>query len=78
MTELDLLARGASGMARERAILDVAARSVAAAQVSGRDFGDALGAMVRMLDAQRGYEANASIFDLGKKLAERTIELGRP
>ena len=33
--------------------------------------------MVRVLDAQRAYEANASVFDLAKRLAERTIEAGR-
>jgi hypothetical protein len=38
---------------------------------------DAITEMVSVLDAQRAYEANASIFDLGKRLAERTIDLGR-
>jgi flagellar basal-body rod protein FlgC len=33
--------------------------------------------MVAVLDAQRAYEANASIFDVGKRLAERTIDVGR-
>ncbi|HMD03368.1 MAG TPA: flagellar basal body rod C-terminal domain-containing protein [Candidatus Baltobacteraceae bacterium] len=33
--------------------------------------------MVAVLDAQRAYEANASVFDVGKRLAERTIDLGR-
>jgi flagellar basal body rod protein FlgC len=33
--------------------------------------------MVAVLDAQRAYEANASVFDLGKRLAERTIDMGR-
>ncbi len=33
--------------------------------------------MVAVLNAQRAYEANASIFDAGKRLAERTIDLGR-
>ncbi|HMD02289.1 MAG TPA: flagellar basal body rod C-terminal domain-containing protein [Candidatus Baltobacteraceae bacterium] len=33
--------------------------------------------MIAVLDAQRAYEANASVFDLGKRLAERTIDLGR-
>ncbi|HZW76492.1 MAG TPA: flagellar basal body rod C-terminal domain-containing protein [Caldimonas sp.] len=39
--------------------------------------GDAVTEMVAMLDAQRAYEADASIFDLGKRLAERTIDLER-
>jgi flagellar basal body rod protein FlgC len=43
---------------------------------SGVDV-DAITEMVAVLDAQRGYEADASIFDLGKRLAERTIDLGR-
>ena len=33
--------------------------------------------MVAVLDAQRAYEANASVFDVGKRLAERTIDMGR-
>ncbi len=39
---------------------------------------DAITEMVAVLDAQRAYEANATVFDLGKRLAERTIDLGRP
>jgi len=38
---------------------------------------DAVSEMVSVLDAQRAYEANASVFDLGKRLAERTIDMGR-
>jgi flagellar basal-body rod protein FlgC len=38
---------------------------------------DALTEMVALLDAQRAYEANASVFDVGKKLAERTLDVGR-
>jgi hypothetical protein len=38
---------------------------------------DAITEMVAVLDAQRAYEANASVFDLGKRLAERTIDIGR-
>ncbi|MBV8151552.1 MAG: flagellar basal body rod protein FlgC, partial [Candidatus Eremiobacteraeota bacterium] len=38
---------------------------------------DALTEMVSMLDAQRAYEANASIFDVGKRIAERTLDLER-
>jgi len=39
---------------------------------------DAITEMVAVLNAQRAFEANASVFDLGKRLAERTIEIGRP
>ena len=106
MSEFDVLASGAQGMAREREILEIAARNVAAAQAStpehqyhrlvaefedDTDFDadesvnvretsepvDALTEMVSMLDAQRGYEASASIFDVGKRIAERTIDLDR-
>ena len=38
---------------------------------------DALTEMIAALDAQRGYEANASLFDTGKRIAERAIDLGR-
>jgi len=38
---------------------------------------DAVTEMVAVLNAQRAFEANASVFDLGKRLAERTIEVGR-
>jgi flagellar basal body rod protein FlgC len=38
---------------------------------------DAISEMVAVLNAQRAFEANASVFDLGKRLAERTIEVGR-
>jgi flagellar basal body rod protein FlgC len=37
---------------------------------------DALTEMIAVLDAQRSYEANASIFDIGKRLAERTLQIG--
>jgi flagellar basal body rod protein FlgC len=39
--------------------------------------GDALTELIAVLDAQRAYEANASIFDTGKRLAERTLEIER-
>jgi flagellar basal body rod protein FlgC len=39
--------------------------------------GDALVEMIATLDAQRAYEANASIFDVGKRLAERTLDIDR-
>jgi flagellar basal body rod protein FlgC len=38
---------------------------------------DALTEMIAVLEAQRAYEANASVFDVGKKLAERTLDVGR-
>jgi flagellar basal body rod protein FlgC len=130
VTEFDLLSVAGDGMGVQRALLDVAARNVAAAQASapehryarlvahvetapldafdgdtpGEPFGavdpfgggdappavriaavtpsgetaDALTEMIAVLDAQRAYEANASVFDVGKRLAERTIDVGRP
>jgi flagellar basal body rod protein FlgC len=39
--------------------------------------GDALTELIAVLDAQRAYEANASLFDTGKRLAERTLDLER-
>ena len=39
--------------------------------------GDALTEMIAVLDAQRAYEQNASIFDTAKRLAERTLDVGR-
>lgn len=39
---------------------------------------DALGEMVAAMNAQRAFEANASVFELGKRLAERTIDVGNP
>jgi flagellar basal body rod protein FlgC len=121
MAEFDLLNVAAGGMSTQRALLDVAARNVAAAQASTPehpyprlvarlaappapadpfeppDFGDdepdaapallgtvqsgevadALTEMIAVLDAQRAYEANASVFDVGKRLAERTLDVGR-
>jgi flagellar basal body rod protein FlgC len=38
---------------------------------------DALTEMIGVLDAQRAYEMDASVFDVGKRLAERTIDIGR-
>ncbi len=38
---------------------------------------DAVTEMVAVLDAQRAYDANASVFDIAKRLAERTIDTGR-
>lgn len=39
---------------------------------------DILTEMISVMNASRAYEANASVFDVGKRLAERTIDLGRP
>jgi len=38
---------------------------------------DVLTEMVDVLNASRAYEANASVFEIGKRLAERTIEMGK-
>lgn len=38
---------------------------------------DALTEMIGVLDAQRAYEMSASIFDTAKRLAERTLDVGR-
>lgn len=127
MSEFDLLSTAADGMSVQRAMLDVAARNVAAAQAStpthpyarlvaqfsqpdpvaalgegdafdpepetagfddapgtrfvgattGGETADALTEMIAVLEAQRAYEANASVFDVGKRLAERTLDVGR-
>lgn len=42
-----------------------------------RGTGDALTELIAVLDAQRAYDANASIFDTGKRLAERTLDIER-
>jgi flagellar basal-body rod protein FlgC len=125
MNEFALLDTAARGMTAQRAMLDIAARNVAAAQAStpghpyerlvasltpqpladgpdddemGADMdavggddapaldapltisqqpgsGDPLTEMIAVLDAQRAYEANASMFDIGKRLAERTLDI---
>ena len=38
---------------------------------------DILTEMIAVMNASRAYESNASLFDVGKTLAEKTIELGR-
>jgi len=38
---------------------------------------DSISEMIDVLDAQRAYEADASVFDAGKRLFQRTIEMGR-
>lgn len=109
MDSLGLLKTAASGMDAQRAVLDIEARNVAAAEAAGPkgsyerlvpDFNvvmdgdtpnvsvsgahiqrgssvDVLTEMVSVLNASRAYEANASIFDIGKQLAQRTIDIGR-
>ncbi len=119
MSEFALLGAAADGMARERVLLDTAARNIAAAQAStpahpeprmaaifasavddaddadadsDADDGarepaftlrrtgesaDAITELIAALDAQRGYESDASLFDIGKRLAERTLDVGR-
>lgn len=110
MDSLGLLQTAASGMDAQRAVLDVEARNVAAAEAAGPkgsyarlvpDFRlvqtengtpeitvsgshvqrgssvDVITEMVSVLNASRAYEANASIFDIGKRLAERTIDMSK-
>jgi flagellar basal body rod protein FlgC len=100
MSELEILAAGAAGMERQRAMLDISARNVAGSQVSSpehpyrrlvasideeghvraRESGesaDGLLEMVAMLQAQRSFESSASAFDAGKRLIDRTLEVGR-
>jgi flagellar basal body rod protein FlgC len=125
VTDFALLDVAARGMNAQRAILDLDARNVAAAQaaIPGHPYerlvahylaappadaladvpdptgdaaeetdgaagdalrvtrepgtGDALTELIATLDAQRAYEANASIFDIGKRLAERTLDIER-
>ncbi len=38
---------------------------------------DMLSEMIAVMNAARAYESDASLFDVGKTLAEKTIELGR-
>lgn len=110
MDVLGLLQTAASGMDAQRAVLDVEARNVAAAEAAGPkgsyerlipDFRlagedgeqpqitvagshvqrgssvDMLTEMVSVLNASRAFEANASVFEIGKQLAQRTIDMGR-
>lgn len=51
-------------------------RLAGATSVRGSEA-DAIAEMVAVLAAQRAYEANAGVFEAGKRLAERTIDLGR-
>ena len=54
---------------------DLAADPVVVSSEAGT--GDALTELIATLDAQRAFEANASIFDIGKRLAERTLDIDR-
>ena len=38
---------------------------------------DMLGEMIAVMNASRAYESDAALFDVGKVLAEKTLELGR-
>lgn len=38
---------------------------------------DTIGEMVGVLNASRAFEANSSVFEIGKQLALRTIDMGR-
>jgi flagellar basal body rod protein FlgC len=38
---------------------------------------DTIAEMIAVMNASRAYEADASLFDVGKTLAERTIDMGR-
>lgn len=49
----------------------------AGAKVQRGSSVDALTEMVSVLNASRAYEANASIFEAGKQLALRTIDMGK-
>jgi len=42
-----------------------------------RGSGDPLTELIAVLDAQRAYESDASIFDTGKRIVERTLDLER-
>ncbi|MGD0472424.1 MAG: flagellar basal body rod C-terminal domain-containing protein [Candidatus Velthaea sp.] len=57
------------------------ANAGAVVAISGAHVGsaplDSITEMINVLDSQRAYEANASIFDIGKRLSERTIDMGR-
>jgi flagellar basal body rod protein FlgC len=56
---------------------DDAARTQFTGSIPGGETADAMTEMIAVLEAQRAYEANASVFDVGKRLAERTIDVGR-
>jgi len=39
--------------------------------------GDPLAELIAVLDAQRAYESDATLFDTGKRIAERTLDVER-
>lgn len=64
----------------EPPVLDVDGEGDAAVRLNVRretGSGDALTEMIAVLDAQRAYEADASVFDTGKRLAERALDIDR-
>ena len=67
-----------AGLSDDEDDAGAAVRSSVAALAAAGDGADALTEMIAVLEAQRAYEANASVFDVGKKLAERTLDVGRP
>lgn len=69
-TFIDLPSDGEAGDA------DSGGMSFAGTAPSG-EVADALSEMIAVLDAQRAYEANAGVFDVGKKLVDRTLDVGR-
>ncbi len=60
---------------------DVSGADDALPQISGvhreRGSGDPLTELIAVLDAQRAYESDASLFDTGKRIVERTLDLER-
>ncbi len=42
-----------------------------------RGSGDPLTELIAVLDAQRAYESDASLFDTGKRIVERTLDVER-
>ncbi|MBV8245865.1 MAG: hypothetical protein JOZ38_08090 [Candidatus Eremiobacteraeota bacterium] len=55
---------------------DGAVRFIGARTLRGSSV-DALAEMVSVLNASRAYEADATVFDTGKRLLERTIDVER-
>ncbi|GAC1306858.1 MAG: hypothetical protein NVS2B3_02640 [Vulcanimicrobiaceae bacterium] len=69
-------ADGADGSGGPDGPVAAPVRYLGAIRQRGADI-DAVTEMVAVLGAQRAYEANASVFDIGKRLAERTLDMGR-
>ncbi len=68
--------RGESGAFGEPGDGDDPVRFIGTTQEAG-SAPDSIAEMVTVLNAERAYEANASVFEAGKRLAERTIDVGR-